>query len=483
MGLNKENLLHIDEKVFIIIYSRVRVGGLQLSNIALRKIFAMLVEKLARLEIFLEDKKETYDRPNLKFVISCEESLKEIKQDLLTIYPVLAKTFEGKVVSAEETQKALEVYKKCLDKFLELHSLSSHLPLNPIASETYIFLSDVLKIKKTFKEFDSRIVLLTQDFLTRNTHQCYTNLPFVSDIEKKPMALYLPIIENSNPLYWPILVKNIFGNIDSLKASAKKHYEELIGQKASLGQEKRKILEKIALQLTYDIYSMKLLGPAYYYLFVEAGVFRSIAETRIRYQPTLAAREQILFSELERQNFAAIAESTHKWFITLSELSDEMHSTLGFKVDFSDVQPAMDEIVARLTREAESVIPEKYLFKCSDFCVSLAGFERLKKGILVASSTIEELNKSKKQCKEALCEVNFTEKTEKLQELPNTPQQIINAGWIYSEYVYDDLLREVLKSPQLDYTPFIKHIKNNDTLLLNSVEKSRIFEILMKKEG
>ncbi len=453
-----------------------------MSNIALRKIFTMLMEKLARLEIFFESKKEVQDRANVNFLNTCEENLKQTKQELLAIYPVLIKTFEGYTVSSQETKEALEVYEKCLENFLELHSLSSHLPLNAIASETFIFLSDVLKIKKTFTEFDSRIVLSTQDFLTRNIHKCYTNLPFISDIEKKPMALYLPLIENSNPLYWPLLVKNIFGNLTSLRVAAKNHHEKLIGSKAQMSEEKRKITEKLALQLTYDIYSMKMLGPAYYYLFVEVGVFRSIAESKNRYLPTLAIREQILFNLLTEQNFSAKAEPTHEWFLTLAQLSDEMHSTLGFKVDISDIEPGLAELVNLLQKEAEEIIPEKYLFKCSDFCVSLAGFERLKKGILIASSTVEEINESKKYCKETLCEAGIAEKAEKLKEIPNTPQQIINSGWIYNESLSDDIMRETLENKNPDYKPFIEHIKNTDGLLLNSVEKSRIFEILMKKE-
>lgn len=453
-----------------------------MSNIALRKIFTILVEKLARLEVFFESKKEIQDKANINFLTSCEENLKEIKKELSSVFPIIKKTYDGYNLTADETKASLEIYKSCLHKFLELHSLSSHLPLNAIASETYIFLSDVLKIKQTFSEFNSRIVLLTQDFLTRNTHKCYTNLPFVSDIEKKPMALYLPLIENSNPLYWPLLVKNIFGNISSLKATTKKHYEEIIGQNKQLDQEKAKIAEKIALQMTYDIYSMKMLGPAYYYLFVEVGVFRSIAESKIRYLPTLAIREQILFDELAKQNFAYKAETTHNWFATLAELSDEMHTALGFKADISEIKPSLIQLAARLNKEAEEVIPEKVLFQCDDFCVSLAGFERLKNGILVASSTLEEISESKKFCKETKCQSSIAEKAEKVKEMPNSPQQIINAGWIYNEFASDDIIKKTIENNDLDYAPFKEHIKNTDALLLNSVEKSRIFEILMRKE-
>ncbi len=453
-----------------------------MSNVALRKIFTMLVEKLARLEIFFESKKDIKDRANVNFLSTCEESLREIKQDLQKIYPILVKTYKAEPISARESVEAIDAYKKNLHKFLELHSLSSHLPLNPIASETFIFLSDVLKIKRTFTEFDSRIVLLTQDFLTRNTHKCHTNMPFVSDMEKKPMALYLPIIENTNPLYWPLLVKNIFGNITSLRVAAKNHYEDLIARKVAMDEERKKITEKIVMQLAYDIYSLKMLGPAYYYLFVEAGVFRSIAESKYRHQPTLAIRENILFNLLERQNFASNAERTHKWFITLSQLSDELYSTLGFKFEISDIEEGLEELANRLQKEAEDIIPEKYLFKCSDFCIVLSGYERLKKSILVASSTVEEINESKKQCKEESCEYDLQKKAEKLKEIPNTPSQIINAGWVYSESLSDGIMMEILKNNNLDYTPFIKHIKNTDNLLLNSVEKSRIFEILMKKE-
>ncbi len=442
----------------------------------------MLVEKLARLENFYENKMESQNSVNINFVISCREKLKEIKQELSSAYPVIVKTFEDKPISSEETENFLTVYKKCLDKFLELHSLSSQLPLNAISSETYIFLSEVLKVKKSFQELDSRIVLLTQDFLTRNTHKCLTNLPFISDIEKKPMALYIPIIENSNPLYWPLLVKNIFGNIEKLKAVAKNYYEELIGPKVKDDEEKRKVTEKLAFQLTYDLFSMKLLGPAYYYLFTEIGVFRSIAETKIRYLPTLAVREKILFDQLKNSNLADKAEDTHNWFITLSSLSDEMSFTLGLKTDVSDIKEELNTLVEKINEEADNVIAQKNTFRCNDFCTSLAGFERLKRGALIASSTSEEINESKKHCLNHICETGFSEKTEQHKELPNSPQQIINAGWIYNEYINDEILRKVIENKNLDYAPFIEHIKNKDGLLLNSVEKSKIFEFFQEKE-
>ena len=448
-------------------------------NIALRKIFTMLVEKLARLENFYESKAKPQNNENTNFLNSCEKKLKEIKQELSTVYPVITKTFENQPISSEETENFLTVYKECLDKFLELHSLSAHLPLNAVASETYIFLSEVLKMKKSFHELDSRIVLLTQDFLTRNTHKCLTNLPFVSDIEKKPVALYIPIIENSNPLYWPLLVKNIFGNIEKLKTITKNHYEELIGQKIKNDKERRKVTEKLAFQLTYDLFSLKLLGPAYYYLFTELGVFRSIAETKIRYLPTLAVREKILFDRLKDLNLADKVKDTHNWFTTLSSLSDEMHFTLGFKTDVSDLKEELNTLIEKIDEETDNVIAQENTFKCTDFCISLAGVEKLKKGALITSSTIEEINESKKPCQNHICELDNIEKHK---ELPNTAQQVINAGWIYSEYINDEILCKVIENKDLDYTPFIEHLKNKDKLLLSSVEKSRIFEIFQQKE-
>ena len=274
----------------------------------------------------------------------------------------------------------------------------------------------------------------------------------------------------------------MFGNIEELKAVTRKHYEELIGQKVGQDEEKRKITEKLAFQLTYDLFSMKLLGPAYFYLFVEVGVFRSIAESKNRYLPTLSIREGLLYKELVRQNLAHKAEDTHKWFLTLSELSDEMHSTLGFKVDISDPMSGLDELVKRLNTEVINLVQEKSLFKCSDFCVSLAGYEKLKKGILIASSTPDELKAAYDRCQEDFCENKTNEDTEKLKEKPNTPQQIINSGWIYNEFVNDDIMHEVLKNNELDYSALINHIKRFDELLLNSVEKSRIFEILLRED-
>ncbi len=449
-----------------------------MNNITLRKIFTMLVEKLARLENFYNKNVESQDKVNVKFINTCQQSLKEIKQDLFAVYPLLIKTYESKPISQTETEKSLTVFKNCLDKFLELHSLSAHLPSNTIVSETYIFLSEVLKTKSSFKEFDSRIVLLTQDFLTRNTHKCCTNLPYISDMEKVPLALYLPVVQSSNPLYWPLLSKNAYSNVDGLIAKAKSYYDELIGKQVQMPEEKRKIVEKLAFQLTSDLFSLKLLGPAHYFLFTEMGVFRSIAETKIRYLPTLAIREQILFNELKNINLSNIIESIHERFKTISKLSNEMHSALGFKVDISDIKDNLNEFVNKIILEAENIIPEKNFFNCDDLCVSFVGFEKLKKGMLIASSTREELEK----IKDSYNLTEYTDKITNIKEISNTPQQIINAGWIYNEFMGDDIMHKILQNKNLDYSPFIEHIKNLDNLLINSVEKSRINGMLLNED-
>ncbi len=424
-------------------------GGQVLRDIALKKIFGILIEKLARLDIVYEKKLAINDPANITFINECKNNLQEIKKDLCFA-----------IESKNDIEKALGIYKSCMAKFLERHSLLAHLPANVIASETYIYLSEILKTKATFKEFDSRIVMLTQDFLTRNTHKYTSNLPFVSDLEKRPVALYMPILQSTNPLYWPILVKNAFSNVEALRANTKKNFEELIGCKDEIPEETRRIAEKLTFSLMSDLFSLKLLGPAYYYLFAEMGVFRSIAETRIRFWPTLAIREELLYNELVKMNLDKKAGKTHKWFLALSELSDELHTTLGFKVGLEELGEEFEELVARINREINNIYNEQALFNENDLNISICSMEKLKYGILIPSSKIEGEQK--------VC--------------PNTPQQIINAGWIYREEVGEEILNIIIETNSTDYKPFIEDIKKLDGLLANSIEKSRITGMLLDED-
>ncbi len=418
-------------------------------NIAFRKIFGILIEKLARLDIVYENKLKIEDRENAAFISNCRQNLQKIKQELNTA-----------ITNSDNTEKALATYRDCMAKFLEMHSLLAHLPANVIASETYIFLAEVLNTKPNFKEFDSRIVMLTQDFLTRNTHKYTANLPFASDLEKKPLALYVPVLQSSNPLYWPILVKNAFANAESLRAVTKKHFDELIGNKKDIPEEKRKIAEKLTFSLMSDLFSLRLLGPAYYCLFAELGVFRSIAEAKIRYLPTLAIREELLYSELTRLNLNKKAENTHKWFVALSGLSDELHTTLGFKAGLDGLKEDFSALVGHINAEIKNIIDDSNLFREEDLNIGLEAVEKLKYGILIASSR----------------------KDGEAGEKPNTPQQIINAGWAYHEAVGDEILDIIIKSNTLDYTPLVENIKKSDSLLANSIEKSRLIDILLDED-
>lgn len=420
-----------------------------MSNSALRKIFNILIEKLARLDIIYESKLVIEDEANIKFINTCRETLRVVKDELASA-----------IEKQDHLEKSLLIYKQCMDKFLEMHSLLAHFPANVIASETYIFLSEVLKTRSSFNDFDSRIVMLTQDFLTRNTHKFTSNLPFASDLEKKPLALYIPMLQSANPLYWPILVKNAYANADNIRIITKKHFNDLIGSKTEFPEEQRKIAEKLTYSLMSDLFSLRILGPAYYYLFAELGVFRSIAETKSRLWPTLAVREELLYGELVRLNLADKARDTHSWFVELSELSDDLHTTLGFKVGLDRMREQFNTLVQKLNNEIENVVDEKILFTENDFAVSKAAVEKLKYGILIASS----------------------QKDDNSGEIPNTPQQIINAGWLYREERGDKIANLIMQNNKTDYSPYIEDIKKLDSLLISSIEKSRLIDIFLDED-
>lgn len=457
-----------------------------MKNFALRKIFLILIEKIARLELLYEEKILADKKINIEFLRSCQKILGRIKVEILNNKEILLDSYKKEALSQDKIEKAFLSLEKCVAGFLELHSLLSYLPSNNIIPEVQIFLTETLGIQRNLPGIASRVILLTPDFLTRNIHKNFSDLLFASESENDPIALYLPVMDNTDPLYWSILIKKVFSNIHKLKSDLNKIIDNLIRDENSISWEQKAVLEKIAYELISDLFSIKLLGPAYYYLMLELGVFRSIAEAEHRYMPTLATREKILYQQLKKLNLANEIENTHNWFTNLSELSSKLKDILGFNVDLPDSENFLENLVSNLLQEVNRILDESDLFLQNDFHRSLTATERLLDGIMISSSYIYNLDEIEKNYKKSYDESSFNiyEYLNKLKEIPNTPQQIINAGWIYKEKTIDKVFQELLTSnnSHANFGLIGNYMRELDNILIKSIETLTIHKILLNEE-
>ncbi|MFH0703325.1 MAG: hypothetical protein V2B14_07325 [bacterium] len=451
-----------------------------MKNFAFLKIFLIFMEKIARLETFYEEKILTENNTNVELLKPCKISLNKIKAEILSNRQILLDCYENKLLSKDKVDKALLSLGKCVSGFLKLHSLLIHLSSNSVIPETFIFLEETLKKQEKLSDINLKIVLLTQDFLTRNAHKDFSSLPFLSEHEKMPTAMYLPILENTNPLYWVLLVKNVFLNLDKLKVDSKTIISNLIEDK--FNEEQQKIVKKLVGGLISDLFTIRLFGPAYFYLMIEMGILRSIAESDKRYLPTLAIREELIYNELIKLNLADKVENTHRWFNDLAGLSNQLHANLGFQIDLPDLKVFLSNLVDKLNEEVNKILDESVVFKTNDFQKSLVAYERLKDDILISSSYMFELNEIKtsyeKACNQTNGALNIYDYLNKLKEIPNTPQQIVNAGWIYKENTIDKAFLEFL-SGNVEFDFIGSYVKKLDDILIKSIETSRIHCVLL----
>lgn len=401
-------------------------------NQAFRKIFLILVEKIARLETIYEEKINADNGTNIKFLNCCRQSLAEIKGDLLKNRQVLMKSYGDETLSLNEINQALYSIDSVLIGFLDLHSLLGYLPSNQVMPETFIFLDKTIKTQEKLSVIDERIVLLAPGYLARNTRSC---LSFFLEFEKY-LDLYIPIMESSNPLYWVLLIKNVFTNLDKLNINIEEKINKFISSEANT--KNINMLQKLAFELVSDLFAIKTVGPAYFYFMIEQGVFRSIAESGNRFLPTLAIREKLIYNELKKLGLAENLENTHKWFISIAELSDNLSNTLGFKTELYGKDTFLNDLVDKLDGEINSILSEESLFNYSDLNNSTDLFEQLDKE--VAGSVY-------------------------------TPQQVINAGWIYKENSSDKIFKDLLNDNSSDFSTLALQLNKLNNTLINILKQ------------
>jgi len=455
-------------------------------NFALRKVFLILTEKIARLENLYNSKLADERIFGNDFITSCQRSLDKLKAEILQNKLILLESYSEKTLEDAKIQKVLSSLEKCITGFLELHSLLSYLPSNYVIPETGIFLNNVLKNHHNLCGIKSNI-LLSPDFLTRDTHKDLFELIFPCEIASNTLTLYLPIMESSDPLYWVILSKKIFAHTDKIRINPKLIADRLFEER-NINLEDRALLEKLAYELTSDLFTVKLFGPAYYYLMLELGTFRSIAESKKRHNPTLAIREELIYNELKKVSMADELAQAHEWFAELSRLSEKLHSILGFEFKRDNLLPLFNELMIALDREVSEKLEKSALFNEKDYKKSLQAYDRLNNDVLISSSYIHDIdnirNDYEKACKEPEESFNIYEHLNKFKEDPNTPQQIVNAGWMYKDNTTDKVFFDFLSN---DYGPanlglFPSYTTKLDNNLVKSIETLVIHKVLLNED-
>ena len=402
-------------------------------NFALRKIFQILTEKVARLEILYYEKL-IEGGPNHEFFMACQKTLDNIKAEILSNKELLLQSYHYPL-GEEHLGRSLFSVKKSIVGFLQLHTLLGYLPQNNVLPESFTFLDKSLNGNNKILETKSRYIFLTRDYLyeTQNFHDLVFNSEFANDL-----GLCIPRVENVNPLYWVLLVKNAFLNIVE-KMDLQTIVNEIIGDR-NLTSERRYLLQILGQKLVLDVFALRLFGPAYFYMMVEHGVFKRIAESEKIYLSTLAVREELMYEQLVKYNMADQANATHGWFTHSGKLAEPLYTAFGFREDYSDIKDLLNSLIERLNTEVVNKLGESALFIQADLDNSLTANHKL-------------------------------HHNEDITGILHNPKQIANAGWIYKETRLDKLFLEFLESENNDFSIIGNSFRNLDNTIITAISE------------
>lgn len=434
-------------------------------NLAFRKIFAILVEKLIRLEAFYEEKMALEPDLSPDFFDSCRKSIEKIKEEMLNAKNELAGLSGEKSSNSDRSKLFLSSLNKIARQILDSGRMLSYLPSNQALPETLIFLDEALQ-KQIFLKNDSKIIFLVQDFLMKQEFKGF----------EKVAVFRAPVLESQNPLYWPLLLKDAFLNSEKFA-----DVSALVGdfiEKQQLSKDETDFAKNIANELILDLFSVRLLGPAYFWSMIEFEIFKNIAEPEKETSLSLMARAELLKKELVRIELIGELNKFGESFAKLFNASENSEKLME----------VLNQAFSVIGAELDKFIDKSGLFSKHDFEKSLISSERLAEGVLIASSPTCELDKIREEYEKIYDQsgessISVYDFLNKLKETANTPQQILNAGWIYKKSLFGKIFFEELDfNNDIDFDDFGARIKQLDTLLIKSAETSSIHKVLLNEE-
>lgn len=420
---------------------------------ALRKLFTILAEKIARMDNHLEKKHlEKYS----EFILLCQNSLSEIKTEFLKNKDLLIASYTEEDIPSDMLIDALLSLKKCTKGFLDLHSLLNHLPGHEISPETFVFLDETLKA-----HIKHHIVLTNHDYTLYNTKAA--DNPFFSKI-KNTYPLFVPTIDNTNPLMWSITFKNIFKN-SSLEEKIEKILDE-----SNISQEEVDSFKKLAHELACDIFGARIMGPSYLAMISEYEAFLA-CQNPLRYSDFLI-KEKIIIENIFRNE---LTENTHAF-------TEELKSVYSENRKYPE--NVLNKIAGLISQELDLLINKSFNFSNSDMIKCLSAAKRLDQQVFISADYVYDLDETRKYYEDVIKKSNkydVYQHLNQLKEIPNTSKQIINAGWIYKNKSIDQAFIEMLHSDD-EFGAMETYQQKLDDLLIKSIEISNIHKVLLSED-
>jgi hypothetical protein len=222
--------------------------------------------------------------------------------------------------------------------------------------------------------------------------------------------------------------------------------------------------------------ALRMMGPAYYYY--------SVVEALLK-QDTffLNVLEPSLFYGLNHLNF------TDKRIVILHEATEKYRDLLATEDSSPSDEKALDkDKLGDVLRMVEKVIPDKIAFSEKNFQRAIHLQDRLGQGILLSSDqlySMEEVHENVNAALEGPKEgrsgyAEIYKSLNLIAESPNTPREIVNAGWIHKLERGPVWLYNTLTGTNFEgFEKLAELIGYQDHLLLKSIETSEVHRVLL----
>lgn len=419
----------------------------------LKLLIFEMVEKIARFESLVDTLGQSSDTVSSALIASLKNRLNQLKSDILSEKVFLGLLFSEKAGKEKEFgEKLNQVFFAPYQELCRLSRLLNTTCQGTVIAETYLFLQDVLADDFS-QERAKQVVLFHPEGETPCFDECR-----LEQVILEPISL----LHRNNPLGWVGLVNGFVNNLYDNCSTLESLRLQLNGPLS---------LEKNLRPLVTHGLALRLMGPAYYYYAVIEALLRSDDFFLSHLEPSL-------FYGLNHLNF------TDKSLVIMHEATEKyMASRIPESTETAWTQDQVGEVL----RTIEKVIPDRVAFSEKNFQRSLQLQERLGQEILLSGYN---LYPAEEVCDTLVAKQNaprmsgesfpIYEMLGMVTETPNTPREIINAGWVHKMERGPVWLYNTVNSSGLEgFDRLMELVGRQDHLLIKSIETSEVHRVLL----
>lgn len=438
----------------------------------LLQLFAFtLLEKTCRFERILDERGHDKEQLPPSLITDLRAHMQRIQQAVLETPDLFDTLFDPETKSTIALQQFLtDVFYPQYHALCDATRWLNQWGLNR-QPEMGMFLKDAVSPEE-LAAFGYRAIELCNQPSVFSHHQTSSN-PY-----KNAMIEKLSVLDILNPLGWPNLSYQYGLQVaKSEQAKDLRQWSRIHSALNSSPQEK-----SLQYELLAHAIGLRLHGPAYYFNTVIQGL---LTQNTL----TLSHIEPLLFHGLGHnggldKQALLIHEGLHNHKAVLADMW--ANAALNNNLEKQASPPELDaDTLSAFFNMAEKLIPERDAFTERHVERVLALQEPLHEHTLISAKAVYPHQAAYTQWNESGDETSVYTHLNLVTHVPNSPRDIVNAGWMYHLermpiWLYDAMASESDKTDTLKGIDSLRHrLARQDFLLTKSIETSEVHRVLL----